>query len=54
MDKNHELEMVWVYLKNLNLLAGDNSKQLALGWVVYIFWALPKSQFRELAGKAKW
>ena len=47
-----ELEMVWAWLYNQDLLDYPNSKVLPPKWALCRFWALSKCQFGDTLGEA--
>ena len=46
-----ELEMVWTWLYDQDLLDNPNGKELPLEWVLYRFQAFSKCYFRDTVGK---
>ena len=47
-----ELEMVWAWLHDQNLLDDPNGKELPLEWALCRFWALSKHQFGDTFDEA--
>ena len=49
-----ELEMVWAWLLNQDLLEDHNNKELPLEWALCRFWALSKCKFGDTVDEATW
>ena len=49
-----ELEILWAWLCDRDLLDDPNSKGLSLEWVFVRFWALSKCQFGNTVDEATW